>query len=82
MYDELRSSKNRHYYNMGCLKEKHFNLTIHNIFMFRTIGAVLLTLGALFMVMGMWSGKVSNSMFLFQILAGPIFIYYGLQLLK
>ena len=50
--------------------------------MFREIGAVLFTLGVLFVVIGMWQPRVMNNMFLFQLLSGPVFIYLGLQLLK
>jgi len=48
--------------------------------MLKEFGATLVTLG-LIMLIGAWRVK-REDMFLLEIIFGPIFIYYGLQLLK
>jgi len=48
--------------------------------MMKELGAALVTLGLILLVGG-WGTK-REDMFLLEIIFGPIFIYYGLQLLK
>jgi hypothetical protein len=48
--------------------------------MFKEIGTALIFLGILFLLVG-WFSK-SSSMFIFEMVSGPILIYAGWQLMK
>lgn len=49
--------------------------------MFREIGGIMLTFGLLSVLAGIWGARQYN-WFVAQLIIGPIFIYFGLQLLK
>jgi hypothetical protein len=48
--------------------------------MFKEIGTALIFLGILFLLVG-WFNE-SSSMFIFEMVSGPILIYAGWQLMK